>query len=64
MTGKPTPLRIEEEMLERLDRLAAEMTKRTGGVQVARASVIRNAIERGVAELERELGLTRAKRKR
>jgi predicted transcriptional regulator len=64
MVGKPIPLRIDDETIERLDRLAAEMTTRAGGLEVARASVIRVAIDRGVASLEAEFGLTKKKTKK
>lgn len=66
MTGKPIPLRLEQEILDRLDRIAAALSERAAGVRVTRADATRIALERGATALEAELGLTRraAKRKR
>jgi predicted transcriptional regulator len=65
MAGKPTPLRIDDATLARLDRLAEAMTKRTGGIRVPRTGVIREAMNRGIEALELELDLpSRRKPKR
>lgn len=63
MTARPVPLRIDETILERLDRVAAALSERAAGARVPRSDAIRIALERGVASLEQELGLAR-KRKR
>lgn len=57
MPGRPTPIRIEEDVIQRLDAIAAAMTERAAGVKVARSNVIRLALERGMAVLEEDLGM-------
>jgi hypothetical protein len=54
MTGKPIPLRLEDELISRVDRVKVVLERRAGGVEVPRASVIRLALERGLAVLEQE----------
>jgi hypothetical protein len=64
MTGKPVPLRIEESTLDRLDRVASALSERAAGARVPRSDVIRIALERGLESLEKEMSLSRSKRKR
>lgn len=64
MTGKPIPLRVDEALTERIDRVVQTLSDRTEGVHVSRASVMRAALERGIESFERELNLSRTKRKR
>lgn len=56
----PTSLRLTEDILERADRLvpllADDPALVAGAVQVGRATVLRLALLRGLAELEREQG--------
>jgi predicted DNA-binding protein len=61
---KPVPLRIDDETMERLDRLGEALTRRTAGVQVPRAGIIREVLDRGIQAMERELGLSRSKRRK
>jgi hypothetical protein len=63
MTGNPVPIRLGEELLARLDRVTAEMSKRAAGADVPRSSAIRLALERGLDALEAELGLADRRRK-
>lgn len=65
MPGRPIPLRIEQATLDRLDRIAEALSERAAGVRVTRADASRIALDRGAEALEKELGLSRApKRKR
>lgn len=63
MTGKPIPIRLEDELLERVDRVTDAMEARAAGAKVPRSSVLRLALERGLDSLESELGLTRRKKR-
>jgi len=64
MAESPISIRLDEGLLARLDALAEELTKRAAGARVGRSSVMRLALERGLASLEGELGLARKPRKR
>jgi hypothetical protein len=64
MVARPVPLRLEEEVIERLDRLARAMSERAGGVEVNRSSVMRTVLDRGLDVLEKELGVQPPKKKR
>ncbi|HET9933775.1 MAG TPA: hypothetical protein VFQ35_23890 [Polyangiaceae bacterium] len=59
MTGKPIPIRLEEDILARLEELAEAMSRRTGGVEITRASALRAAILIGLDKLEQENGIAR-----
>jgi predicted transcriptional regulator len=64
MTEYPVSVRLDEPTVARLDRLADAMSKRAAGAAVKRGTALRAAVERGIADLERELGLaTKPKRK-
>jgi hypothetical protein len=56
----PPVFRIPEATRERLVRLGATMSKRAFA-ELPPAVVVRAALERGLDELERELGITRGK---
>jgi predicted transcriptional regulator len=58
MTGKPVPIRLEDDLIDRLDRLATAMTARAAGAKVPRTSAMRIVLERGLEVLEAEMGLT------
>lgn len=47
----PTAIRLTREQIQKLDQIAAELSKRAGGVPVSRSAVIRMALERGMALL-------------
>ena len=58
----PDPLstisgRIPAALIPRLDAIAAEMSRRAHGAHLKRSDAIRASIERGVAALEKELGI-------
>jgi predicted transcriptional regulator len=56
MTSKTIPLRLEEDLVQRLDSLADALSKRTVGVKVTRSAAMRAALERGLDSLEAEVG--------
>lgn len=60
---RPLPIRLEDDTIERLDRLAAALTERAAGVKVSRSGAMRATIERGLDVLEAELGIGRTKRR-
>jgi hypothetical protein len=63
MTGtRPVPLRIDEAVLDRCDRVSQALSERAAGAKVSRADALRIAINRGLESLERELGLSRKKK--
>ncbi len=49
--------RVEPEVIQRLDRLAVELTKRAEGVEVNRSDAARTTILAGLEALESKLGL-------
>ena len=57
---KPIPVRLDPELVARLDAVTALLSKRAAGAELTRSAALRVAIERGLAELEAELGLARA----
>lgn len=65
MTTKQFPIRLEDELVERIDRLASTMQKRAAGAEVTRTAAAKVALTRGLDALEAELGLAgrRAKKK-
>jgi hypothetical protein len=63
MVGRPLPLRLEDELIARVDRVKEVMEKRAGGVDVPRAAAIRLALERGLAVLEKEFGMPAGKKR-
>ena len=50
-------VRVEPSRVERLDKVAAEMTRRAAGAEVKRGDAARVAMERGIDSLEKELGI-------
>lgn len=62
MPEKPTSVRFDTDALERFDRVAAVLSKRSAGLTVGRTSVIKLAVERGLPILEAELKLTRKRK--
>ena len=63
MTGKPIPIRIDEDTLKRLEDLAEAMSERTGGADITVANALRAVIKSGLPILEGENGLGRARGK-
>ncbi|HYQ41908.1 MAG TPA: hypothetical protein VER11_08065 [Polyangiaceae bacterium] len=62
MTEHPVTVRLDEDTMTRLERIAEAMGKRAGGVKLKRGTVIRAAVEHGIESLEQELGLAKKKR--
>jgi hypothetical protein len=62
MTETPLAIRFTAEQIERIDDMAALLKQRAAGARVTRSDVVRIAMERGLAELERELSRTTEKR--
>lgn len=52
--------RLEQATIDRLDKIAAEMGRRSGGLEVSRSDATRAAILHGVDVLEQEFGLVAA----
>jgi hypothetical protein len=50
-------VRLDDRTRERLDRVAAELSKRAAGAPIPRSEVTRKAIEHGLLALEKSLGL-------
>lgn len=58
-----TYVRLEQETLERADRVAAELAKKVEGVKPSQSMALRLAITRGLDLLEQELGMKRVAKK-
>lgn len=56
---KVTPIRLDEKLLERFDKLATVLSSRAGGVAVNRTDAIRAAVTKGLDALEVEYGIGR-----
>jgi hypothetical protein len=63
MTGKPIPIRLDDEIVARLDKLAQAMSERTGGATITRVNALRAVLLKGLPVLEEENGLGRARGK-
>lgn len=57
-------VRLEPELVARLDRVAAAMSRQLAGVKVSRTQAIRMALETGLAQAEERFGVAKPKRKR
>jgi predicted transcriptional regulator len=57
-----TSIRLDADLIDRLDRLAESMSDRAGGAPVNRSSAARVALERGIDALESEFRLSKKKR--
>jgi hypothetical protein len=62
MTEVPVTARLEEATVTRLERIGEALAKRASGATFKRGTVVRVVIERGLTELEAELGLSKKKR--
>lgn len=62
MTEHPITVRLDDETILRLERIAEALGKRAAGVTLKRGTVVRVAIEHGLESLEQELGLAKKKR--
>jgi predicted transcriptional regulator len=55
MTDAPLSIRIPDDLLMRLDRIASAMSKRAAGAEVTRSAALRVALARGLEVLEARL---------
>ena len=63
VTAKTLPIRLEDDLIARLDALAAALTERAAGAKVSRTAAMRAALERGLQALEAEVGTSARRRK-
>ena len=63
VTAKTIPIRLEDDLIARLDALAVALTERAAGVKVTRTAAMRAALERGLEALEAEAGTAKRGRK-
>lgn len=61
MTKDNVSLRLEPTTRDRIEAVNVKLTARAG-VEVGRSTVLRAIVDRGLDEMERELGIKRAKR--
>jgi hypothetical protein len=61
MAKEHAGIRVEPELLARLEAIAAELSRRSMGIVAKRSDVARVALERGAESLEKELGITEKK---
>lgn len=57
-------IRLEPELVARLDRLAEAMSRQLAGVKISRTQALKAAVELGLAQAEGQFGITKPKRKR
>jgi predicted transcriptional regulator len=57
-------IRLDPSLAERLDRIAAELSKRAEGTEIPRATASRTALVAGVEQMEERLGLAEKKPKK
>jgi predicted transcriptional regulator len=62
MTDSPLSIRIPDELLTRLDRMASAMSKRAAGAEVTRSAALRVALARGLEVLEARLLVSKRRR--
>lgn len=58
MPGKPIPIRLDDDILLRLEELRAVMAERAGGVDITKATALRAVIASGLSKLESEFGIS------
>jgi len=63
VTARTIPIRLEDDLIERLDALAIVLTERAAGAKVTRTSAMRAALERGLEALEAETRTAPRRRK-
>jgi predicted DNA-binding protein len=54
---RPISIRFEPEMIQRLDRIAIQLSKLNVNIRIGRSSVVKLATERALAAIEAELSL-------
>jgi hypothetical protein len=63
MLDKPFAIRLDADILERIDRIATVLSAKAAGAPVSRSVALRVALDRGLASLETEFQLSKPKRK-
>lgn len=58
-TAQNLTIRVEDELLGRLTRIASALSERAQGVPINRSAAIRAVLIRGADEIESELGLAK-----
>jgi predicted transcriptional regulator len=56
-------IRLEDDMVKRIDRLAAAMTEAAAGAKVTRSQALRAALDTGVPALEKRFGIASPKKR-
>lgn len=64
MATRSVTARLEEDLVERLDRLAAALSARAKGAEVSRSDALRVAATAGLDALEKEIAAERPPPKR
>jgi hypothetical protein len=64
MATRPIPIRLDERLLARIDRVVVGLSQRAHGVGITRSAVVRAALERGLEHLEAVLRKQPVKPKR
>jgi len=64
MTDSPLSIRIPDDLLARLDRMAGAMSERAAGAEVTRSAALRVALARGLEVLEARLLVPKRRRGR
>ena len=62
MTDTPLSIRVPDDLLMRLDRLASTMSRRAAGAVVTRSAALRVALARGLDVLEQRLEVGKRRR--
>jgi hypothetical protein len=62
MRKRPLAIAFDAETIAKLDRVAKALSERAAGMRVTRSDIVRAAVDRGLAALEIEAGLTRRPR--
>ena len=59
-----TSVRLDDDAMARLDVIAGKLAERAAGANVKRSDAMRVALDRGMASLEAELGIAKAKKRK
>jgi predicted DNA-binding protein len=59
VSEQPVSVRFDPEMIERLDRVASQLSKVNVNIRIGRSSVVKLALERALLALEAELAIVK-----
>jgi predicted transcriptional regulator len=62
--SRTIPIRLDDETIERLDRIADAFSTRSGKLEIKRSAVMRLALDHGMTFLEKEYDVKPAKKKK